>query len=183
MARTLQVQDSIDVAAEPMVLYRQIADPSQMGRWSPENTGASVPHPGTPATVGTTFVGRNRRGGTRWVTSCTVTEAVPGERFAFDVTAIGPRRPLLKGNIATWTYTFEPVDGGTLVTERWTDRRTRWPDALAARFDRVVTRGHLFADFQRGNIARTLAALRADVGDAPPVQPGEGTAGDDRRGV
>lgn len=32
MARIMQVQDSIVVAAEAMELYEQIADPSQMGR-------------------------------------------------------------------------------------------------------------------------------------------------------
>lgn len=159
----MQVQDSIVIAAEPRALYELIADPSRMGRWSPENTSASVPHPGRPVSVGERFIGANRRGKARWVTSCTVTEAVPGERFAFDVTAIGPRRPLIPGSIATWAYTFEPVEGGTRVTESWTDGRRRWPDAVAARFDRFVTGGKLFADFQRGNIARTLAALKADV--------------------
>ncbi|MGO2822364.1 MAG: SRPBCC family protein [Brachybacterium tyrofermentans] len=167
MARIMQVHDSIVIAAEPLELYEQIADPSQMGRWSPENTGADVPHPGSPATVGMTFTGSNRRGRARWVTSCTVTEAVPGEKFTFEVRAIGPRKPLLKGGIATWSYTVEPVDGGTRVTESWADGRTRWPDAVAARFDRFVTGGQLFSDFQRGNIARTLAALRADVEGAP----------------
>ena len=162
MNRIMQVQDSVVIAAEPMELYDQIADPSQMGRWSPENTGAAVPLPGTPAAVGTTFIGSNRRGSTRWVTSCTVTEAVPGARFTFEVTAIGPKRPMIKGRIATWTYTFEPLDASTRVTEIWTDGRTRWPDAIAARFDRFATGGQLFSDFQRGNIARTLAALRAD---------------------
>lgn len=167
MARTLQVQDSIVIAADPMTLYRQVADPSQMGRWSPENTGATVPRPGTPTSAGTTFIGSNRRGRARWVTSCTVTEAVPGERFAFDVTAIGPGKPVLRGGIASWAYVFEPVEGGTRVTESWTDGRSAWPDVLAACFDRVVTGGHLFADFQRRNIARTLAALKADVEGSP----------------
>ena len=163
MARIMQVRDSIVIAADPLALYAQIADPSQMGRWSPENTGAEVPRPGSPATVGTTFIGSNLRGKARWVTSCTVTEAVPGERFTFDVTAIGPKKPLLKGSIATWSYTVEPTDGGTRVTETWTDGRRRWPDVLANLFDRFVTGGQLFSDFQRGNIARTLAALKADV--------------------
>lgn len=150
-----------------MTLYPQVADPSQMGRWSPENTGATVPHPGAPATLGMTFVGTNRSGRGRWVTSCNVTEAVPGERFAFDVTTIGPRKPLNRGGIGSWSYYFEPVEGGTLVTESWTDGRSAWPDVLAACFDRVVTVGHLFADFQRRNIARTLAALKTDVEGSP----------------
>lgn len=63
----------------------------------------------------------------------------------------------------TWAYAFEPVEGDARVTESWTDGRTAWPDVLAAAFDRIVTGGHLFADFQRRNITRTLAALNADV--------------------
>ncbi|MGP5920728.1 SRPBCC family protein [Brachybacterium alimentarium] len=177
MARIMQVQDSVVVAAEAMELYEQIADPSQMGRWSPENTGASVPSPGRPATVGMTFIGSNHRGKARWVTSCTVTEADPGKRFAFDVTAIGPTKPLLKGSIATWAYTFEPVEGGTRVTETWTDGRRRWPDFLAARFDRFVTSGQLFSDFQRGNIARTLAALQADFEGSSQTRPDQADDG------
>ena len=171
MSRDMQVEDSIDIAVDPLTLYDQVADPSQMGRWSPENTGAEVPAPGEPATVGTTFVGTNRRGRARWVTRCTVTAADPGRRFAFDVEAIGPRTPLLRAPIASWSYDFEPIDGGTCVTETWTDRRTRWPDPVAAVFDKIVTGGRLFSDFQRRNIARTLARLKSDLEGTTPVRP------------
>lgn len=159
----MQVHDSVVIDADPLTVYRQVADPSQMGRWSPENLGAEVPTPGEPATVGTVFVGSNRRGRARWVTRCTVTAADPGARFAFDVREIGPKKPLIKGSIASWSYDFEPVPGGTKVTETWTDNRTRWPDVVASVFDRAMTGGHLFADFQRRNIARTLARLKADL--------------------
>lgn len=177
MARIMQVRGSIVIAADPIELYAQIADPSQMVRWSPENTGADVPHPGSPATEGMTFIGSNQRGPARWVTSCTVTEAVPGQRFTFDVTAIGPKKPFLRGSIATWSYSFEPAHGGTRVTESWTDRRTRWPDFVAARFDKLVTSGHLFSDFQRRNIARTLAALQADFARSSPADPAQAREG------
>lgn len=159
----MQVRDSIVIAADAHTIYDQVADPSQMGRWSPENRGADVPTPGAPATVGTVFVGSNRRGRARWVTRCTVTEAEPGRRFAFDVHQIGPTRPLVTAPIASWSYDFESVEGGTRVTETWTDNRTKWPDWLAARFDKVVTGGRLFADFQRRNIARTLAQMKTDL--------------------
>lgn len=159
----MQVHDSIVIAADPLTIYRQIADPSQMGRWSPENMGAVVPTPGEPAAVGTSFVGSNRRGRARWVTRCTVTASDPGRRFAFDVTEIGPKRPSLKAPIASWSYDFETVDGGTKVTETWTDNRTGWPDFAASIFDRIVTGGKLFCDFQRRNIAKTLARLKADL--------------------
>jgi hypothetical protein len=159
----MQVQDSIVIAADADAIYAQVADPSQMGRWSPENTGADVPTPGRAATVGTSFVGANRRGRARWVTRCTVTDARPGERFAFDVREIGPRRPLMRGAIASWSYDFEPVEGGTRVTETWTDNRHRWPDFAAKIFDAAVTGGHTFADFQRRNIAKTLARMKAEI--------------------
>jgi hypothetical protein len=88
--------------------------------------------------------------------------AEPGRRFGFDVRKIGPRKPLIPGKIASWEYTFEPVDGGTRVTETWTDLRSGWPDWVAAAFDRTATGGRLFCDFQRRNIKRTLAAMKAD---------------------
>lgn len=157
----MSVEDSIVINVEPNAAYAQIADPSQMGRWSPENKGAMVPSPGQPATVGTEFVGSNARGRGTWVTRCTVTAADPGRRFAFRVGAIGWKTPRTRAHIATWEYDFEPVDGGTRVTERWTDERTS-SDRFVAIFDRLVA-GKPFADFQRQNIARTLANLKTEL--------------------
>lgn len=163
MSRQMSVQGSIVVDVAPMAIWAAVADPSQMPRWSPENTGAEVPAPGTPLSVGDSFVGANKRGRARWRTRCVVTAAEPGRRFAFDVREIGPRRPFLKSSIASWDYTFDPADdGGTVVTETWTDGRRNWPDAAAWAFDKVATGGSLFADFQRRNIARTLRSLKAD---------------------
>lgn len=170
MSRDMQVQDSVVIAAEPMALYEQVADPSQMGRWSPENRGAQVPTPGQPAAVGASFVGSNRRGRAAWVTRCTVTAADPGVRFAFDVRQIGAKQPRLRAGIASWSYDFEAVEGGTRVTETWTDNRRGWPDLAATVFDKTVTGGRTFADFQRRNIAKTLARLKADF-EEPAAQP------------
>ncbi|MET7643252.1 SRPBCC family protein [Streptomyces sp. NPDC005426] len=168
MPRTMSVSDSIVVLAEPSVVYDRVSDPTQMGRWSPENRGARVLGEQRGAYVGMVFEGRNKRGAVRWTTRCTVTAADPAERFAFRVHAIGARRPRLPGSIATWEYRFEAVDGGTKVTETWTDDRRAWPDFLADTFDRVATRGHVFARFQRANIRTTLQRLKA-VLEAPPA--------------
>ena len=92
-----------------------------------------------------------------------VTAAEPGRRFGFDVRKIGARTPIIPGRIASWEYTFEPLEEGTRVTETWTDLRTGWPDRVAAVFDKLATGGRLFSDFQRRNIARTLAAMKADL--------------------
>ncbi|MFJ6852838.1 SRPBCC family protein [Streptomyces sp. NPDC091271] len=161
MPRTMSVSDSILIRAAPSAVYEQLSDPTAMGRWSPENRGARVLGDRRGAHVGMVFEGRNKRGSFRWTTRCTVTAADPGERFAFRVHAIGVRRPRLPGAIALWEYRFEAVDGSTRVTETWTDNRRAWPDFLANAFDRVATRGHTFAEFQRGNIRTTLERLKA----------------------
>ncbi|MGW6588159.1 MULTISPECIES: SRPBCC family protein [Streptomyces] len=162
MPRTMSVAESIVIDASPALVYAQLSDPTAMGRWSPENRGATVQGERRDAYVGMVFEGRNKRGAARWTTRCTVTAADPGERFAFRVHAIGLRRPLLPGPIATWEYSIEAVDGATRVTETWTDDR-RWPDFLANAFDRVATGGKTFAQFQVGNIRTTLKRLKAEL--------------------
>lgn len=164
MGRPMTVSDAIEVAVDPVSLWEQLADPAQMPRWSPENTGAPV-GAGRPLAVGDVFHGQNKRGPARWTTRCTVTVSEPGEAFGFDVVAIGVKNPRVRGRIANWTYTLEPAGNGTRVTETWTDHRTNWPDWAAAAFDKVATRGSRFSDFQRRNIARTLARLKADFED------------------
>jgi len=162
MGRDMQVSDSVTIQADAQTIYDQVADPTQMRRWSRENTGATTTQDGRTLSVGDVFDGSNKRGRARWTTECVVTAAQPGRRFAFDVGKIGPRTPFIPGRIASWEYTFESTDDGTLVTETWTDMRTGWPDWCAALFDKTATGGRLFSDFQRRNIANTLAAMKAD---------------------
>ncbi len=163
MGRDMQVSDSVVIALDADAIYELVADPTQMPRWSPENQGTSTQVSAGPLQVGAVFDGRNKRGGARWTTQCVVTVAEPGRRFAFNVRKIGLATPVLPGGIATWDYTLDPVEGGTRVTETWTDERRRWPDFVAAAFDRAATGGRLFAEFQRGNIKRTLAAMKVDL--------------------
>jgi hypothetical protein len=174
MSRTFTVARSIVVAAAPSAVYEQVSRPARMGRWSPENLGATVPGgEDEPARVGLVFEGHNKRGAFRWTTRCTVTEAEPGRGFAFRVHAIGLRNPRLKAPIATWRYRFEEVTDGrggngpaTKVTETWTDDRRSWPDLVANAFDRIATGGRTFAVFQARNIDRTLHNLKRDFEDA-----------------
>ncbi|WP_030761636.1 SRPBCC family protein [Streptomyces sp. NRRL F-2664] len=168
MPRTFSVSDSIIVEADPSTVYQHVSDPALMGRWSPENLGATpADGPGTATRVGMVFDGRNQRGPFRWTTRCTVTAADPDAVFRFRVHAIGLRRPWLRGPIATWEYRFTAVAGGTEVTETWTDDRRRWPDAVANAFDRIATRGHTFAEFQRKNIRLTLRNLKSELEGRP----------------
>ncbi|KAA0019456.1 SRPBCC family protein [Antrihabitans cavernicola] len=166
MTRTMTVSDSVVVAATPDAVYDKVSDPTLMGRWSPENRGARVMGEQGKTHVGMTFIGRNKRGAARWVTQCTVTAADQGERFEFRVGAIGVKVPRLPAPIATWEYRFEAVPEGTRVTETWTDDRTRWPDPVANVFDKIVTSGKTFADFQSKNIHITLRNLAKAFGPA-----------------
>lgn len=159
MGRPISVSGSVVIAVDPATVYEYVSDPTQTGRWSPENLGAVAADPDVAMAVGSTFVGRNRRGRIRWVTRCRVTAAEPGQRFAFRVEAIGVRTPRLAAPIATWTYELEAVPDGTRVTETWTDGRTKWPDGVARVFDKLATRSS-FAEFNTRNIDTTLANLK-----------------------
>jgi uncharacterized protein YndB with AHSA1/START domain len=166
MARIMTVSDTVDIDADTDELYALVSDPTRMPRWSPENRGATVLNPAADGAsfVGMTFEGRNKRGRAAWTTRCTVTAADPGRRFAFTVHTIGVKKPRLRGANASWEYQLKPTaPGKTRVTETWRDDRTSWPDPLVAVFDRVVTSGKSFPEFQRVNIRRSLDALKQAV--------------------
>lgn len=162
MNRPRTVSDRVVVTAAPDEVYALVADPTRTSRWSPENTGATTPHPG-PLEVGDRFVGTNTRGFLSWRTESVVTAADPGRRFAFQVQRWGlPTGPTARVSNASWEYHFEPVDEGTEVTETWIDDRG-WPDLVCAVADRVFTGGSMFSDFQRRNIRTSLDRLRAEI--------------------
>lgn len=172
MPRTVSVSGDVIIRGNPETVYDQVSDPRLMGQWSPENRGASLDGEWQGAArVGMVFAGHNERGAFRWTTQCEVTAADPGERFAFRVRAFGQKRFFIRTPIASWEYSFEAVDGGTRVTETWTDDR-RWPDLVANTFDRLATRGKVFADYQQGNIRRTLDRLKEAMESGPAVQDG-----------
>lgn len=160
--RPMTVSEFVDIAVDPATVYAHVSDPTQTARWSPENTGATVSETTASLPVGAVFTGHNKRFGVKWSTRCRVSVAEPERRFQFVVEAIGVRTPRLRGHIATWTYDLVRIDGGTRVIETWDDDRKRWPDPLAAVFDRIVTRSS-FPDHNRRNIRTTLDNLRAEL--------------------
>jgi len=163
----MTVAGSIWIDVAPEAAYDAVSDVTQMGRWSPENTGAKVSRTvgaDAAAYVGMHFVGSNKRGPVRWQTRCTVSAAERGRRFAFDVDRYGlAPLLLLPVSVASWAYDFAAQDGGTLVTETWRDGRGLWPDVTVRVFDPLATRHASFAKFQRGNIARTLKNLKREL--------------------
>src|SRR3954449_2517595 len=143
------IEVSETVKASSLRLYALVSDLPRMGEWSPENTGGKWIGGTTSAGVGARFRGSNKRGVLRWSTTCEVTDATPGKRFAFDVT-YGPL------SISHWEYTFEPDGNGCRVTEEWTERRPAWMKVMSVRVMAVAARGSHNA---RGMEA-TLAALK-----------------------
>ncbi len=134
-----------------------------MGRVMSVSGSVTIAVSAEEAYVGMRFVGDNRRGPVSWQTGCKVTAADRGRRFAFDVDRYGKGRLMRPVSVASWSYDFRPVDEGTLVTETWTDGRALWPDFATRMFDPIATRRASFAEFQEGNIRRTLARLKREL--------------------
>lgn len=129
---TDSVQLLID--ASPQLVYDLVADMPRMGEWSPECVRVEWVDGATGPVEGARFVGHNRigpRGLIRWSRRGRVVRANPGREFAF-VTEEGGR----EGTV--WRYTFEPVDGGTRVTESY---EIEWLPAWARILD-VPTNRH-----------------------------------------
>lgn len=112
---TMDGEASVVIAAPAEELYDMVSDVTRMGEWSPHTRAARWLEGATRAVVGVRFEGDNLDGNDRWTLPATVVVADRGSEFAF-VTG----KP--EGPATRWTYTFEAVHGGTLVTESfsWT---------------------------------------------------------------
>jgi polyketide cyclase/dehydrase/lipid transport protein len=110
---------------------------------------ASAPRPRWGA-VGARFSGTNRNGWRRWVTRCTITDAEPGRRFAYDV-----RTPFLVP-IARWQYDIRPDGAGCTVTESSWLRVPPWFVPIAIWITGQPDRPGV----NRNNIAITLRRLK-----------------------
>ena len=124
----------IDVDAPPEVVYGLVSDMPRMGEWSNECETVEWLDGSDGPAEGATFVGHNRGGPRRlfrWSRRGRVLAADPGREFAF-VTEEGERPS------TEWRYRFEPIPGGTRVTESYT---VRWIPLWARILD-VPTNRH-----------------------------------------
>ncbi|MET9509533.1 SRPBCC family protein [Streptomyces flavidovirens] len=148
-----QVSEVIEIAAPPRAVYDTVTKVTEMGRWSPECTGATLKNDvAEEVRVGMRFTGRNISEKNRpWSTNCTVTMAEPGKHFTFAVRAVGLR-------IAIWSYRFEPVNSGqsTKVTETWIDQRGRLMHFIGPRVSGIYDR----ATHNRKTMKVTLQRLK-----------------------
>ncbi|BBZ63772.1 SRPBCC family protein [Mycolicibacterium monacense] len=140
---------TVDIDADPATVYRLITDLRTLAELA-EETSAMEWKKGDDARPGAVFVGRNRNGSRSWSTTCTVTDATPGQVFAFDV-----RSTVIP--VAHWRYEISPTASGCRVTESTWDRRPGWFRKPAGWATGVSDRDTANAE----NIAATLRRLKA----------------------
>jgi uncharacterized protein YndB with AHSA1/START domain len=147
---TRGAQASVDIRADPQVVYELVSDVPALPRWAAETVschwvdGVDGPH------VGARFRGVNRRGPVVWRTTSAVTEADPGRAFAWRVTALG-------SPIAAWRYDIEATADGCRVTESTTDLRNAFFRWVVGPLGTGVTDR---AEHNRRNIEATLQNLK-----------------------
>jgi hypothetical protein len=105
------------VGAAPQAVWAHVTDLGSIGERSPETFRARWTR-GDGPTSGARFRGWNRQGPFVWTTTCTVTEAEPGRRFAFDVSFLGL-------TVAHWRWDVEEAGDGSRVELAMWDRRGR----------------------------------------------------------
>lgn len=158
------MEESCSIRAKPRAVWALVSDVTRMGRWSPETTSCRWLDGATGPAPGARFRGSNQHGPLRWVTTCTVTAAEPGRRFAFDVGFGGVA-------ISTWSYDLRATPDGCVVTESWSDRRPRWMRLSSVPVTGIVDR----AGHNRRGMRATLAALKA-AAEGDGSTDGEGAA-------
>jgi hypothetical protein len=157
-----QDSEELVVHATAEHIYDLVADLPRMGQWSPEcqrvewEGGASGP------VKGARFIGHNRGGPrklVRWSRQGRVLDADPGRQFAF-VTEEGGRESTV------WRYRFEPVDGGTRVTESYEVKQI---PAWARILDVPTNRHRELLEGMRHTLARLKTAAEANTAAAEAV--------------
>lgn len=143
------VTASVDIAATPDAVYALLTDLPTLATLA-EEAHTMQWHHCTSATPGSVFKGYNRNGSKTWTTKCTVTDAQPGQTFAFDVTS-------LMLPIAHWRYDITSTSGGCQVIESTWDHRPGWFKKVAGLATGVSDRDTANAE----HIRLTLQRLKA----------------------
>jgi uncharacterized protein YndB with AHSA1/START domain len=147
----------VTIKASPDEVYRMVSDPTVMVGFSEELfkvrwlRGASGP------AVGARFSGSNRNGRHRWVTTCRITDAEPGRRFAYEV------RTPFGVPVARWQYDLVATGGGCRVTETNWARVPRWFIPIAI----LITGEPDRPGVNKRNIATTLGRLKDHLESQP----------------
>jgi uncharacterized protein YndB with AHSA1/START domain len=144
------LEETVEIEADPARVWSLVSDVARMSSWSPQVVRTFVR--GRPVQLGTTFININRRGALFWPTQAKVVRCDPHREFAFRI----------KENWTIWSFTLEPVAGGTRVTQR-----REAPDGisgLSQRLTKIALGGQAtFATELRAGMRQTLERVKAEA--------------------
>lgn len=137
---------TVEINAAPASVYALITDLHAMSEIA-EETAVLRWQKGGSAAPGAVFKGTNRNGWRRWTTTCTITDAASGERFAFNVSHTGVP-------ISRWQYDIAASGEGCTVTESTWDRRPGWYKKPAELVTGVSNRAGVNAEHIQATLQR-----------------------------
>jgi len=137
---------SVEINASAATVYALVTNLGAMSEIA-EETAVMRWSKGDSAAPGAVFKGTNRNGWHKWTTKCTVTDAAPGERFAFNVSHAGVP-------VSRWQYDITQVGEGCTVTESTWDRRPGWYKKPAELATGVSNREGVNADHIQATLQR-----------------------------
>ena len=154
-------QVHIDVPAGEV--YEMVSDVRRMGEWSPECYRCEWLDGAAGPAVGARFRGYSKSNWMRWSRLVEVRVAESGKEFAFTTL-----KDFINKDSTNWRYTFEPSDGGALVTESY--EVTAHPTLLIRVLSTLARRPHDMRPHMESTLARikAVAERNKSVGQAAP---------------
>ena len=145
--------ESIAVDATPQQVWDVVTDIARTGEWSPICKACWWKEPATGPEVGAWFFGRNETPERVWETQSRVVAAQEPVEFAW----------MVNGDAVRWSYTIEPDDDGTTLTESWAVQPAGF-ELFAQRFgDDADAQLEQRRDAALSGIPVTLAAIKEIV--------------------
>ena len=118
-----KVERNREILAPPQEVWEIISDLESMGNLSPENSGGRWEKGVTGIEKGAIFRGKNKNGFRQWSTKVLITECEPPKKLSFSLRVAGKEW-------CEWSYQIEAVEDGCVVTESWTDMRTKLQEKI-----------------------------------------------------
>lgn len=144
------LEQSVEIAAPPAVVWALVHDVRRMPEWSPGVTSVRLRQGFDDVALGTQFTNRNVLGELEWTTHGEVVAFEPERALAFRV----------EENWAIWSFALEPSGDGTLLTQR---RET--PEGIS-QLSHELTDGFMggqdaFTETLLAGMAETLEQIKA----------------------
>ena len=118
-----RVETNRKISAPPQEVWEIISDLESMGNLSPENSGGRWEKGVTGIEKGAIFRGKNKNGFRQWSTKVLITECEPQKKLSFSLRVAGKEW-------CEWSYQIDAVEDGCVVTESWTDMRTKLQEKI-----------------------------------------------------